>query len=43
MVGNKLLKKENKQEISQSLDPEVEQVLDDLWRSMKVPSLKKIK
>jgi hypothetical protein len=43
MVGNKLLKKENKQEISQPLDPEVEQVLDDLWRSMKVPSLKKIK
>ncbi len=43
MVGNRLLKKENKQEINQPLDPELEQVLDDLWRSMKVPSLKKIK
>lgn len=43
MVGNKLLKKENKQEINQPLDPEVEQALDDLWKSMRVTTFKKLK
>lgn len=43
MIGNKLLKKENKVEISQPLDPELEQVLDDLWKSMKVPTAKRLK
>lgn len=43
MVGNKLLKKENKQEINEPLDPEIEQALDDLWKSMLITNQKKIK
>jgi hypothetical protein len=43
MVGNKLLKNENRQEINDPIDPEVEQVLDDLWKSLKVPYQKKLK
>jgi hypothetical protein len=43
MVGNKLLKNENKPEINDPLDPVLEQYLDDLWKSMKVGSVKRIK
>lgn len=43
MVGNKLLKNENTQQINEPLDPEVEQALDNLWRSMKVGNQKKLK
>ena len=43
MVGNKLLKNDNRQEINEPLDPEIEQALDDLWKSMRITNQKKIK
>lgn len=42
MVGNKLLKNGKNELISKPLDPETEQILDDLWKSMKVSNQKKI-
>lgn len=43
MVGNKLLKPTNNNKLPEPLDPELEQVLDDLWKSMKVGSQKQLK
>jgi hypothetical protein len=43
MVGNKLLKPINNNKLPEPLDPELEQVLDDLWKSMKVGSQKQLK
>jgi hypothetical protein len=43
MVGNKLLKPSINGQLPEPLDPELEQVLDDLWKSMKVGNVKRIK
>jgi hypothetical protein len=43
MIGIRLIKNDAKQEINSPVDPEVDAYLDDLWKSMKVGSVKKIK
>jgi len=43
MIGNKLLRNEKTQQLNDPLDPEVEQALDDFWKSLKVINNKKIK
>lgn len=43
MIGNRLIKNDSKPEINSPVDPEIDAYLDDLWKSMKVGTAKKIK
>jgi DNA-binding MarR family transcriptional regulator len=43
MIGNRLIKNDNKPEINSPIDPVLDAYLDDLWKSMKVGSVKRIK